>query len=146
MSNAGTGGWMQWWTGQGRYIHPKREPPRPPASAPCKTSRPVRAQHHSCDAAGRQKIKNPSFQSTTIPYQKAMTDTRRNRLVMPTLHVVGRHKFGSSIFLLEQSQMHWACDHIQSRHMNTTPSESSGSNRMQGWSYVCLGRADRAES
>lgn len=144
MSNAGTGGW---WTGKGRYIHPKREPPRPPASAPHKTSRPVRAQHHSCDAAGRQKINNPSFQSTTIPYQKTITDTRRrNRLVMPTLHVVGRHKFGSSIFLLEQPQMHWACDHIQWHYMNATPSVSSGSNRMQGWSYVSLGRADRAES
>lgn len=64
---------------------------------------------------------------------------------MITLHVVGRHKFGSSIFLPEQSQMHWARDHIQSCYMNATSFESSGS-RTEGWSYVCLERADHAES
>lgn len=69
-----------------------------------------------------------------------------NRLVMITLHDVGRHKFHSSIFLLEQSLMHWAHDHFQSCYMNATPFKSSNSNRMQGGSYVCLGRTDHAES
>lgn len=65
---------------------------------------------------------------------------------MITLHVVDRTKSGSSIFLLEQPQMHWAHDHIQSYYVNATSFESSSSNRMQGWSYVHFGRADLAES
>lgn len=56
MTTGGTGGWMQWWTGQGRYTHPKREPPWLPASAPWRTSRSIRAQHHSCDTVSGQKL------------------------------------------------------------------------------------------
>lgn len=50
---------------------------------------------------------------------------------MITLHFVDKLKFGSSIFLLGQSQMHWAHDHIQSYYVNAAPFESSSSNRMQ---------------
>ena len=84
--------------------HPKRASPLPPASAPSKASGPVRAQHHSCDAVRRQKINHPSLQFIAIPYEIPLTGTRRrDRLVMITLPVVGRHKLGSSILLLERS-------------------------------------------
>lgn len=103
MSNIGTGGWMQWWTGQGRYTHPKRASLLPPASAPSKTSGAARepsAAPVTLHAGNRLTIHH--YGPFAIPYQISLPDTRRrDRLAMVTLPVVGRHKFGSSILLLE---------------------------------------------
>lgn len=58
---------------------------------------------------------------------------------MITLHVVDKPQFGSSIFLLGQSQMHQAHDHIQSYYVNAAPFESSSSNRCRNRAMCALG-------